>query len=360
MATRFVPPAPELLTEWITTGEGCSTHKVFVYPPEAVDPTLKILGYLIRRCGGNLNRLVEDLRRRGRNESYQWLYQLLSGRYFNPGSGGNGGSWKTVLEVWKQLQVWDQFLQKLAVNRFIETKVFHQINAAVQRKRAPHTTCKLGAFRGRTGTQKTECFLEIIRREPEGMGWHMESPDSPNRNLFIYKMAFIMGAKKGASIAYCREYIREQLILPDRFVFIDNVQRCYNPKTAARQPVFDFIQEMQEDTRSTWFLSWTPVEGLFNTALANDYFEQFIGRMGGEREIVEIDDYPCDEDIILIAEKYDLSAGDIEQLMPRLRSLVREKGRIRLLFNVLQMASRTAYANKEKFNAVHVTRYLNR
>jgi hypothetical protein len=359
MATRFVPPAPEQLRQWITTGEMCTTHRVNVYPPEAIEPTMKILGYLHRRCADNLNTLVEHVRRRGYNESYNYFYQLLTGRYFNASAaGGSGGSWRKVAELWQQLEVWDRFMTKLASVKFIETSVWRRINAYVQRKRAPHTCCRFGAIRGRTGNQKTECYLEIIRREPEGMGWHMESPDSCDRRQFIYKLAFIMGAKKRSSIAQCCEFIRERLILPDRFVFVDNVQRCYNPRTGAKQPIFDFMQMMQEDTRSTWFISWTPVEGVFNEAIQNDYFEQFIGRIGGEREILEIEDYPVDEDVEMIAASFGLPERDVEELMPRLRSLVREKGRVRALFNALQMASRTAHANKETFRATHVTRYL--
>ena len=44
--------------------------------------------------------------------------------------------------------------------------------------------------------------------------------------------------------------------------------------------------------------------------------------------------------------------------MPRLRALVREKGRIRSLFNALQSASRLANTEKEPFCAIHLTRYM--
>ena len=361
MAQRFLPPSREDLFKAITTGESYAAHTVNVYPAEAVDATLAIRDYTLKHCEGNLFTLVQHVQRKGFNHGYNFFYQVLSGRYFGTDAKGKQqGAAKSILDVWRQLEVFDRFSTKLANTRFVETHVWHLMNNYVQRKRAPFTCCKFGAVRGRTGNQKSECFREIVRREPPGSITLIEAPETPNLALLIAELAFLLGAKKSDPQAVKREVIRSHFAQQDRVLVVENVQRCFDPRRHARQPVFDFLQKMQEDTRCVVIISWTPVETEFDEAFSNDYFEQFVGRVGGLREVIEIDDYQCDEDILAIAESFGLAKPAVEGAMTQLRSLVREKssGRVRALFNALQMSARDAYSRKETYTIKHLLSYL--
>ena len=350
-------PTEDQLRDWITNGS--ENPKKSIYPVEAIDATLALHSYLFRRCEGNLNVLVEHARLKGFNHDYGFFYQLLSGRYFRPDpkTGKPQGSWRNVVDLWKQLQVFDLFAKALSKIRFVETSVWERINTYVQVKNTPFNACRFGAIVGHTGMMKTESFHELGRRAKAGTIFRIEAPAQPKLNQFIHKLAHALGAEKTWTIARKMEHIRVNVV--GRVLIIDNVQRCFNHRSGASQPVFDYMQEIQEDTGCTIIICWTPVERQFEGEFTGGaYFEQFIGRIGGEREILRLEDYPVDEDIEKIALSFALSAADVEALMPRFRLLVREKGRIRALFNALQQGSRLATAEGKPFRAAHVRSYL--
>lgn len=360
-------PTQEQLREWITYG--CDEPKRNKYPQEAIEPTLGVLGYMHKYCNRDINELVTQVRRRGIKRDYNYFYQLLTGRYFRPNSaGGVEGAWRGVHKIWVQLKAYDDFATKLVKTRFVETSVWHRINDYVQRKRTPFSCCRFGAIRGHTGNQKTACFEEIIRREtfgdeakdikPQpGNAYHMECPADATLGLFIDKLNFIMGGPLGTK-ATKREHIRNTMLSPRRFLILDNIQRCFIRSAGSRQPIFDYLQELQEDTRSTIIIVWTPVADQFEAAIQNEYFEQFIGRIGGQREILEIESHPSEEDVVTIAKDFKLSAADVEELTPRLLELAQERGRVRVLFQALQEGARLANTKSQPFTAKHVLQYL--
>lgn len=350
-------PSEDQLRQWITTGS--DNPRRFAYPQEAREATLSIRRYCHQRCDDNLNTLVEHARLKGFNHDYNYFYQLLTARYFRPDREGKPqGSWKTVVEIWRQLQVYDRFAAQLAKVRFVETSVWHRIYEYISIKRTPFNCCRFGGIIGGTGTGKSECFRELMRREKPGTIFRVEAPAQPSLSQFVHKVGDTLGALPSWSITRKRLKIRDELSVPGRVLIVDNTQRCFAPRRGVDQPIFDFLQEIQEDTGCTIPLSWTPVDKRFGEALGTDYFEQFIGRIGGERELLRLEDYPLDEDIELIASSFALPPEDVEQLVPRLRGLVREKGRIRALFNALQSGARIAYAQKTPFRAHHLTQYL--
>ncbi|HTJ77967.1 MAG TPA: ATP-binding protein [Rariglobus sp.] len=355
MAT--IIPTESQLRDWITSG--CENPKKNIYPIEAIDATMAIHSYLYRRCEGNINVLVEHARLKGFNYDYGFFYQLLTARYFRPDSktGKPQGSWKNVVELWKQLQIFDIFAKALSKIRFVDTSVYERINDYVQLKSTPFNACRFGAVVGHTGMMKTESFLEIGRRGKAGAIFRIESPAQPKLNQFIHKLAHALGAQKTWTIARKMAHIVENVA--DRVLIIDNVQRCFNLRSGSNQPIFDYLQELQEDTGCTIIICWTPVDKEFEGEFTGGaYFEQFVGRIGGEREILRLEDYPLEEDIEKIALSFHLPEGDVEKLMPRLRLLVREKGRIRALFNALQQGARLATADEKPFRAHHVLSYL--
>ena len=352
-----VIPTADSLRDWITNGS--EEPKRNQYPPEAIEPTLNLHSFLFRRCGGNINQLVDHARSRKFNQDYNYYYQVLTGRYFAKNAEGKvQGSAKNLIRLWNELQAFDRFMTKVESIRFVETSVWHRINDYVQRKMIPFSCCRFGGICGPTGNQKTESFFELIRRAPAGTGFHMEAPAEASLSQFIEKLSYQMGARKSDGRSKRRELIRTTMLVPGRFLIVDNVQRCFNKRLGTRQPVFDFMQELQEETRSTTIISWTPVEEGFEEAFGNAYFEQFIGRIGGEREILRIEPYPSDEDIELFAASFRLPEADIDKLMPTLRELARGKGRVRALVNALQSGARLANIAKQDFGAKHLLQYL--
>ena len=331
------------------------------YPAEVIDDVLWLRGYTRRHCDNNdLDKLVEHARQKGFSNGANFFYQILTGKYFQPDPkkpGGIIGSTKNLRELCVQLAVVDRFATMLAKTRFVETPTFHKINDYIQRKRTPFNTCRFGIIQGTTGNQKSESFREILRREKEGVGFHMEMPAQPSLNLFVHKLGCLMGAGMRDTVGTKRNIIRERMN-HERFVIFDNAQRGYNPRTGEVQPIFDYIQELQDDTQFTPILSVTPVAKKFLAELQNEYFEQFLGRTGGERDILRLDPFPGDEDIELICSSFRLSAAEITSLMPHMRALIQEKGRVRILFSTLQESARLANIAKQDLTAKHVLKYL--
>lgn len=350
-------PSEDQLRQWVTTGS--DNPRRFAYPQEAREATLSIRRYCHQRCDDNLNTLVEHARLKGFNHDYNYFYQLLTARYFRPDKEGRPqGSWKTVVEIWRQLQVYDRFAAQLAKVRFVETSVWDRIYEYISIKRTPFNCCRFGGIIAPTGNQKSECFRELMRREKPGIITRIEAPAEPKIGQFIHKLGCALGANRSASLASKRDTIITELSHSGRVLIVDNVQRCYNRRSGDSQPIFEYLLEMQEDTNCTVILCWTPTSTRFEEAMKNEYFEQFVGRMGGNRAVLRIEAYPNDDDIEAIAASFGLPEGDIETLLPRLRSLVREGGRIRILFDSLQASARLAHQEKKPFRAHHLTQYL--
>ena len=94
---------------------------------------------------------------------------------------------------------------------------------------------------------------------------------------------------------------------------------------------------MQDDTDCTVILTLTPVfVTKLKRSIAEGYFEQFIGRAGGERDILTLEDYPSAEDVLAIAKSFGLQ--DPDKHNDELVKMAHEAGRIRVLFEALQEA----------------------
>jgi hypothetical protein len=77
-----------------------------------------------------------------------------------------------------------------------------------------------------------------------------------------------------------------------------------------------------------------------------NYFEQFVGRCGGVDEFFIFPDYAPARDLKRIAAAFKLR--DAEKHIGALDVLARQRGRIRVLFNVLQKAKRISEAEGSK------------
>lgn len=357
MATKETLPTASQLREWITSGT--ENPKRFPYPQEAIEATLGMLDYAHFCCDSNLATVTERCRAMGFTYDQQYFYQLLTGRYFRQDDEGKAqGSWRNLLALWMQVELRLTFARQISKVIFTETTVWERINEYVQRKRVSYTSCKFGAIVGHTGSQKSACFNEINRREEAGVIIRMEAPPVPALSEFIHKLSSQCGAQKSHGRAVRRDHIRAHFKVPRRVLIIDNIQRCLSRSQGSYQPIFEFLLELQEDTGCTIIISWTPDSDKFEEALKSAFFEQFIGRIGGEREILRLDEFTHDEDIRRFCRTFKVVDQDIEELMPRLRELVKEKGRVRPLIQALQAGHRLANAKNKPYTADFIRTYL--
>ena len=150
---------------------------------------------------------------------------------------------------------------------------------------------------------------------------------------------------------------------------MENVQRLYDERQGHNQKVFSYLQKLQDDTDCTVILTLTPVfERKLRGKIADGYFEQFIGRAGGERDILVLEEFPSDDDVLAIAKSFGLKGVHVQtkrnektgadetvytsEHLPELVKIVRESGRVRCLFEALQEAK--VQAGKKELTINHI------
>jgi len=157
---------------------------------------------------------------------------------------------------------------------------------------------------------------------------------------FVTDLAKCYGVSVWASSQAKRARITEN-VNETKCIFVDNIQRLYKPNAGWNQPIFNYLQKLQDDTNCTIILMCVPeFELTLRSGRESGYFEQFEGRCGGKDEFLVFPEWTPREDIIRIAAAFKLV--DPERHIGLLEKLSRERGRIRVLFNVLQKAKRRA------------------
>jgi hypothetical protein len=227
---------------------------------------------------------------------------------------------------------------------FIETPTWKEIDDYITAKRAPENPCKFGAVAGSTGTGKSRMLKRWALIHNHGNTAHVEAPSSGRLPRFQMKLGAQFGIPLTAE-THERLVRLAECITSKRTIIVDNVQKLYNPKSGANQAVLNYLQELQDDTGCTIILSWTPV---FTQTLAHEtntqYFEQFVGRLGGLDSIFELPEYAPKADLRAIQEKMRIGGG--ERALEMMRRWSREPGRLRILFQRLHLARLEANDDK--------------
>lgn len=271
--------------------------------------------------------------------SDQYFYQVLGGKYFRPDPNKPGkvlGSVERFKEVVEWLRRWSIFNSEAGGMPFVETPTWKELDDYITAVRAPENPCKFGAVAGSTGSGKSRMLKRWALLHNHGNTAHVEAPSSGRLPRFQMKL----GAQFGISLTaetHERLVRLAECITSKRTIIIDNVQKLYNPKSGANQPVLNYLQELQDDTGCTIILSWTPV---FTQTLRDEtntqYFEQFVGRMGGLDSIFELPEYAPKADLKAIAEKMRVCGG--EKALTIMKGWSRQPGRLRILFKRLHLA----------------------
>lgn len=319
------------------------THKLQAlfagYPPEILDECLWLGAFLREQCSRNLSALCALAGKRGFELHETTLSRILRGKLFND-DGAPLMKLAKLRQLIAALRQEDQLARLAGKVAFIETPTWEQFRDYADFKRAPETVCKFGLIIGPTGSQKSACGKHYAALNNHGVCIHMETPETPTMGRFVTKLAVKYGVSEFHNIEKKRERITEAV--NDRScLIVDNIQRMYKDRHGWSQPVFNFLQQLQDDTNCTVLLVCVPeFEITLSRGMDKGYFEQFEGRVGGRSEFLVLPEYPTGEDVLAIASAFKLR--DAEQHQAELEKIARARGRIRILFNALQKGTRLA------------------
>lgn len=310
------------------------------YPPEIKEDLIWLASWRHSEFSGHNALLHEKIRSLGVDVSEQYVYQLLAGKYFRPDrkTGKRTGSVETVRELVQACRQWAFVNAESGGVPFVEHQEWRDLCAYLDGVRNPENVTRFGGIVAPTGRGKSRMLKRYAALHNHGKTVHIEASRSGTLNRFQQKLGGCYGVPAYAAAAERLERISAN-VRHDRMIIVDNAQKLYRPKDGGNQPLFDYLQELQDETRCTIVLSWTPgftktmTEG---SATERAYFEQFIGRLGGLDQVHAMPDYMPISSIRDVAEKFDLGGG--EAAVQLLRKWSRLPGRDRILFSRLQTA----------------------
>jgi hypothetical protein len=228
---------------------------------------------------------------------------------------------------------------------FVPTSTAREIIDAVDTARSPNWVNRFVIVIGETGNQKSATFSHIVRTIPNGDCVRFEALGA-GLTSFLNDLDRCFGGDVQSSTERKKDHIRRALSMPTsnglaRVVIIDNAQRMLDARRDADQKVMNFLLKLQEDLDFAVILSFTPAEySSMQSSRVAAFFEQFIGRAGGEDSIVRLGEYAPEEDLVLIAREFGFPDAALHK--KKLVEISRRKGRIRTFMDVLQRAKALA------------------
>lgn len=325
------------------------------YPEIAREGARWLAAYVRERCSRQIAILVKKAESLKFETDYSYWHKVLTGKYFGPDPAKPGkiiGSVENFLKMVDALRTLAKREGQAGRTPFIETTTWTMISDFVDVIRQPFWVNKFGGIVGYTGTQKSACLKEYRNRNNHGKVVHIEAPERPRMGQFLTDLAVAYG-ESATKTGEKKISAITQAVNDMKCIIVDNVQRLYTARKGGDQPIFNFLQKLQDDTDCTVILSWTPTfTQTLTSGLDRGYFEQFIGRMGGMESVLELPPYAPREDVVIIAEAYGLKPDETE--VEYLESVARRPGRIRALFGALQKGKSEALGNEEVFAVSHV------
>lgn len=341
----------------LSLDQGSLDNIVAAYPEEVRDDVIWLGGFVRDHCNRNLAVLESRVAKLGFDTSYSTFHKVFTGRYFIVAErGSQAGKFIGNIDNFRQVVDALRRDERLALTTarvpFVETGTWHQIRDYIDTKRMPEQVCRFGVIVGSTGSQKSACLKEYALRNNHGTCVHLESPHNGIMSQFVTDLAARYGCpiweKQPKKLLTIASAVNDR-----RSIIIDNTQRLYQNAKENNQPVFNFLQKLQDDTGCTIILCFTPeFKKTLQESVAKGYFEQFVGRAGGRSEFLELPENAPREDVLQIANAFGLH--DARTHIAELERISREPGRIRILFNALQKGRRLADAVQEQFCIEHV------
>jgi AAA domain len=313
------------------------------YPDEAREAARWVAGFIRDKCNRQISTLLGKCKTLGHVLDYSYWHKIVCGKYFGPDPtrpGKVAGSVANFLQVVNALREADIQERRSGRPPFIETPTWELINNFITKKRMPGRVNKFGGIVGATGTQKSACLIEYQMRNNHGMVVHVEAPETPRMSQFVTDLAVAYGENRSVNTARKTAAI-SLAVKANKCIIVDNVQRLYNDKRGGNQPIFNFLQKLQDDTDCTIIFSYTPdFTRILENGMDRGYFEQFVGRMGGLGKALVLPEFAPAEDLQVVAEAYGLK--DAGKHVKYLDKLARQPGRIRAFFEDMQDAKAEA------------------
>jgi len=324
--------------------------------PEPMREPFLWLGCFVREhCSRDCNIAVEAFRKVGVYHDVTTWTRIFSDRW----QKGKDGELlpHPILSQEKFLESVTALRQQVRVEElrgkvpFVETSTWQRIEGFIDEKRAPQRVNRFGVIYGYTGTQKTACCREYQRRHNHCSVVRIEAPERPSITQFHIDLCAAYGGSATLSSERRRQRIRDSLD-ETRTIIVENTQRLCR-RDHEDQPVFSYLQKLQEDTGCCVILTFT-FEGakILTQGMTKGYFEQFEGRAGGRRNFLRLDEYPPDEDVLAIARAFKLR--EPSRHLKYLAAMAREPGRIRILFEDLQQGKVVAAADGKDLSIDYV------
>jgi hypothetical protein len=325
------------------------------YPPELREPFIWLGCYVREECSREIDILTERARKLGINSDKTTWSKVLRGKWNRDARGRETTPCVQLEKLLRHIELLrnDARIKEMSGRiPFVETGTTKKIFQFIDIKRTPDRVNKMGVVIGETGSQKTAAFQEYQRQNNHGTTVWMDAPEVPSMFKFKTDLAACFGCHPSVSVPRKEAKIAES-VNDRKTIIVENIQRLYQPHEEGNQPVFNYLQKLQEVTHCTLILSFTPTfERTFTAGLNKGFFEQFVGRAGGINRFLRLPDYPPEEDVIAIARGFKLR--DADKHVKYLVGIAREPGRIRRLFEDLQDAKIEAELSKEPLTIEHV------
>lgn len=308
------------------------------YPDSVRDDALWLRHYCATHFNNEHALIAKVAASLGIDQSDNYWYQILTGRYFKP-----NGSAAKLKEYIGAIRAWAIARAAEGKIPFVETKNWRLVRDYIDRRRAPGSVLKFGAIEGLTGSQKTHCTKHFRDLNNHLKTVHMEAPAKATRGRFVHKLArsYLLPAN-WTSVR--KELEIESIVNADRTIIIDNIQRLFRPDVKPdQQPIFNYLHELQDDTGCTMIFSWVPTFHKTITS-ADPFWRQFLARIGGEDQILRLDQKLPKADLLAFARAFGV-ANDAAAL-PILRRWAESDLGIRILTARLEAARLLANARK--------------
>lgn len=312
------------------------------YPEKVKELTLSAQAFLVEHCGGDVARLrglaIEKLKV---NLSQSYFSNWLKGQYFTGGATNVSGEgltrWTSFCEA---LREHDRVTTTASKLGFIETGTTRAIHNHVRDVMDPQNPCRFGAICGPTGSQKTAglTLTSIKLGFPKAV--RFECTTSMGLYTFARKWVNLYNGKLGGPGSK-GPVLLESLMSqqhPDNLVIIHNIQRAVQGNRD-KEPIIEFLIEAQEDKKFPLVLEFKQDWWVGMTKIEKAYFEQVIGRFGGEANILQLPDYTPVGDLRAIALANNIESSTAVEMFG---DWCRLPGRIRNVFRRLYHAKKWA------------------
>lgn len=327
-----------------------------LYPEELRDPFLWLGRFLDDECARDIDILVKKADLLGVHFDKTTWSRVLRGRW-------NRDAQDELLD--SPIVALPKLLKAIAAIRkdaerrergggvgFVATTTTRLIENYLKKKWTPDRLNRMGVVIGETGNQKTATFRQFQRENNHGMCVWLDAPETPSLYKFKTDLAGCYGGHPAMSLPK-KEALITNSVNERKMIILENVQRLWDDKATTDQPVFSYLQKLNETKGCAIILSFTPVfERKFSEARAKGFLEQFEGRVGGQRSFLRLPEFPPEEDVLAITKAYGLR--DAEEHVEYCHKLTREPGRIRILFETLQDAKIRAEYKKEALEIKHL------